>query len=55
MAENEKNALAELMEDTNKALEAMSEGTILAVTAGYLAGKEAGRKEAQAQAGSTPA
>lgn len=55
MAENEKNALAELMEDTNKALEAMSEGTILAVTAGYLAGKEAGRKEAQAQAGSNPA
>lgn len=55
MAESEQNALAELMEDTNKALAAMSEGTILAVTAGYLAGKEAGRKEAMAQAGSTPA
>lgn len=55
MAEKEKNALTELLEDTNKALEAMSEGTMMAVTAGYLAGKEAGRKEAQAQAGAEPA
>lgn len=55
MAEKEKDALAELLEDTNKALAAMSEGTILAVTAGYLAGKEAGRKEAQAQTGAEPA
>lgn len=53
MSENEKNAFAAVAASANNLISKSDEDTLLAITAGYLAGKEAGRREAQAQAQTT--
>ena len=50
MSENEKNALIALIESANNLLSKSDEETLLTFTAGYIACKEAGRREAQAAA-----
>ena len=49
MSDNEKNLLTGLADATNLFKDEFSEGTVLAITASYLAGKEAGKREAQAE------
>ena len=46
MLEEEKTAFEILTPGVNKLISAADEGAVLAITASYLAGKEAGRKEA---------
>ena len=48
MPDNEMKALAAAAAEGNALANAMDEGTVLAITASYLAGKEAGLREAQA-------
>lgn len=48
MSEKEKSAFAAMATDANDLVSAADEGTVLAITASYLAGKEAGLREAQA-------
>ena len=48
MSEDEKNALSAVAASANNLLPKSDEDTLLAIAAGYLAGKEAGRREAQA-------
>ena len=50
MSENEKNAFAAVAASANNLISKSDEDTLLAITAGYLAGKESGRREAQAAA-----
>lgn len=50
MSENEKNAFAAVAASANNLIPKSGEDTLLAITQSYLAGKEAGRREAQAQA-----
>ncbi len=49
MSEQEKNAFAAVAAGANELLSKSDEDTLLAITAGYLAGKEAGRREAKAE------
>lgn len=49
MSEKEKNALSAATECASSAMSATDEGTVLAITASYLAGKEAGKREAHAE------
>ena len=42
-------ALAAATAEANALASAMDEGTVLAITASYLAGKEAGKREAKAE------
>lgn len=46
MSETEKAALSAVASGVNGYVSAADESTILAITAGYLAGKEAGKKAA---------
>ena len=46
MSEKEKNAFAAITAAANERISAGDEGTVLAITASYLAGKEAGKREA---------
>lgn len=48
MSEKEKNAMEAVAAKANTLVSAADEGTILAITASYLAGKEAGKREAMA-------
>lgn len=48
MSEKEKNAFSALTAGVNQFVSAADEGTVLAITASYLAGKEAGMREAKA-------
>lgn len=47
MSEQEKKAFAKAAAKSNKLVQAADESTVLAITASYLAGKEAGRREAK--------
>lgn len=47
MSEKEMTAFGLTAESANKALTTTDENTILAITSAYLAGKEAGKREAQ--------
>lgn len=47
MSEKEKSAFAAVTAGANDLVSAADEGTVLAITASYLAGKEAGKREAQ--------
>lgn len=46
MSEKEKTSFSAIADATNLFLGESDEGTVLAITASYLAGKEAGRREA---------
>lgn len=46
MSEQEKKAIAKATAKSNKLAQAADESTVLAITASYLAGKEAGKREA---------
>lgn len=48
MPEKDMKALAAAAAEGAALANAMDEGTVLAITASYLAGKEAGKREAQA-------
>lgn len=50
MSEKEKNAFAAVTAGANELVSAVDEGTVLAITASYLAGKEAGKREAKEEA-----
>lgn len=50
MSETEKKAMAKAVNKSNKLAQAADESTVLAITASYLAGKEAGKREAQSNA-----
>lgn len=50
MSEQEKKAIAKAAAKSNKLAQAADESTVLAITASYLAGKEAGLREAQGNA-----
>lgn len=47
MSEKEKNAFSGLSESANNLIDAGRENTILAIMGSYLAGKEAGKLEAE--------
>lgn len=47
MSEKEKNAFAAVVAGANDLVSTTDEGTVLAIAASYLAGKEAGKREAQ--------
>lgn len=47
MSEKEKTAFAAVTASANDLANTVDEGTVLAITASYLAGKEAGKREAQ--------
>lgn len=47
MSDKEKNAFAAVAAGANNLVNVSDEGTVLAITASYLAGKEAGKREAQ--------
>lgn len=47
MSEKEKTAFEAVSTVANELVSATDEGTVLAITASYLAGKEAGRREKQ--------
>lgn len=49
MSEQEKGTFAAVAEGVNGLITKSDEDTLLAITAGYLAGKEAGRREAKAE------
>ena len=49
MSENEKSAFAAVAEGANNLSEKAGEEALLAITQVYLAGKEAGRREAKAE------
>lgn len=49
MPDRDMNALAAATAEGSALANAMDEGTVLAITASYLAGKEAGKREAQAE------
>lgn len=49
MPDRDMKALAAATAEANTLANAMDEGTVLAITASYLAGKEAGKREAQAE------
>lgn len=49
LIEKDKTVLPDLADATNLFLGQAGEGTVLAITASYLAGKEAGKREAQAE------
>lgn len=49
MSEQEKGAFAAVAAGANDLISKSDEDTLLAITAGYLAGKEAGRREAKAE------
>ena len=46
MSETEKKSMAKAVNKSNKLAQAADESTVLAITASYLAGKEAGKREA---------
>ena len=46
MSEKEKTAFVPMSEKANRLADAGCEGAVLAITASYLAGKEAGKREA---------
>lgn len=46
MSEKEKKAMSKAVSKSNKLAKAADESTVLAITASYLAGKEAGKREA---------
>ena len=48
MPEKEKNAFEAVIAGANDLVSNADEGTVLAIAASYLAGKEAGKREAQA-------
>lgn len=50
MSENEKTAFAPMSHEASRMTDAGYEGAILAITASYLAGKEAGKREAEKSA-----
>lgn len=50
MSEHEKKAFESVADVASKLANAADEGTVLAITASYLAGKEAGKREAQTAA-----
>lgn len=45
MSEKEKTAFAEVVARANELSDSADEGVVLAITASYLAGKEAGKRE----------
>ena len=47
MSEKEKTAFEPMSEKANRLTDAGYESTVLAITASYLAGKEAGKREAE--------
>ena len=47
MSDRDLNALAEATAEGSALASVMDEGTVLAITASYLAGKEAGKREAK--------
>lgn len=47
MSEKEKTAFEPMSENANRLTDAGYENTVLAITASYLAGKEAGKREAE--------
>lgn len=47
MSDKEKRALAKATANSNKLTKAADESAVLAITASYLAGKEAGKREAE--------
>lgn len=46
MSDSEKKAISKAVNKSNKLAQAADESTVLAITASYLAGKEAGKREA---------
>ena len=54
MSEKEKNAFEPMSEKANRLTNAGCEGAVLAITASYLAGKEAGKREAAQEAAENP-
>lgn len=54
MSEKEKTAFAPMTEKVNRLTDAGCEGAVLAITASYLAGKEAGKREAAQEAAENP-
>lgn len=50
MSEKEKAAMRKLVSKGNKLAKTADESTVLALTASYLAGKEAGKREATKEA-----
>ena len=53
MSEKEKTAFAEVVARANELSSSADEGVVLAITASYLAGKEAGKREKEAASSST--
>lgn len=49
MSDKEKGSFSALADATSLFLGEADEGTVLAITASYLAGKEAGKREAQTE------
>lgn len=49
MSEKEKSAFVTVIASANDLVRTADEGTVLAITASYLAGKEAGKREAKAE------
>ena len=54
MSEKEKNAFAPMTENVNRLTDAGYESAVLAITASYLAGKEAGKREAAQESAEKP-
>ena len=54
MSEKEKTAFAPMTEKVNRLTDAGYENAVLAITASYLAGKEAGKREASQEAAENP-
>lgn len=54
MSEKEKTAFEPMSEKVNRLTDAGCEGAVLAITASYLAGKEAGKREAAQEAAENP-
>ena len=54
MSEKEKTAFVPMSEKANRLTDAGFEGAVLAITASYLAGKEAGKREAAQESQKTP-
>ena len=54
MSEKEKNAFVPMSEKANRLADAGYENAVLAITASYLAGKEAGKREAEQEAAENP-
>ena len=54
MSEKEKTAFEPMSEKANRLADAGYENAVLAITASYLAGKEAGKREAAQEAAENP-